>query len=154
MNQCGAVMRNLPESGVYTLVVRPEAATTQSYSARVWLSSELDLDLTVNQPQTLATPRPGQIASLWFDGTAGQLLQLGVSGIALVPNGTSFEFVAVRPDGGCLSQGCPVLNAHASHVFTLPSLPADGRYHFQVEHWNNGWRSVTGSSTVSLETQP
>ncbi len=150
MNQCGMVLRNLTAGGIYTLIAKPDSASTTSFSSLVYLNRNIEQAQAIGAAQSLQLARPGQIATLAFDGVAGQRLQVGISDISISGSSSRFEMVFRAPDGSCLFSGCPVWNHYPSALLELPVLPADGRYTAEVEFYNDGNVSPTGSSTITL----
>lgn len=93
--------------------------------------------------QVTATPTltvPGQRARYAFDGTAGQRVNLGITGVSILsstvsilrPDGTKWEAATIGPSGGSLDP--------------LTALPETGTYSIIVEPVSN----YTGSMTIAL----
>jgi hypothetical protein len=70
----------LPDPGNYTIVVDPAEAKTVKLG--LTLSQPLTGALAIEGAQVPITLRPGQNARLTFEGTAGQQVILGVSGVS------------------------------------------------------------------------
>jgi len=150
-DKCDAVMRNLPDTGIYTALVAPRDTPSFSLTANLWLSREVEQDIAIGTPLSLSITRPGQIATLRFDAVTGQRLQLGFSNFASPQSSANLKMVTREPDGDCLvSSNCAAWTRAFDGLLEFPVLPVDGRYAIQVELWNNGVQSFTGAATLTL----
>ena len=129
----------LPVTGTYTVPVDPAGMNTGN--AAVWLSEDVLAPITINGPTVpITTSRPGQNASLTFNGTSGALVTVRITG-------NSFGNITVnviKPDGTTLT------SQSGSFTFNLTqqTLPATGAYRINI-HSNS---SLTGNVTVGVTT--
>jgi YD repeat-containing protein len=116
----------LPSTGTYTL--RVQAPSSASMSGNVIASTATAGVLTIDaaSPTTVATPRAGQQARYSFAGTAGDRLNMAITGGAY-PGGTSYQLIVQRPDGG-VHAGMVFSPGATTNVLDLPELPATGNY--------------------------
>jgi YD repeat-containing protein len=132
----------LPTTGSYALFVDPSGVTTGN--ATLTLSSEQTGTLVIDGASaSLSLTRPGQNARLTFDGTAGQRVSLGLTGVTipccfatsiLKPDGTTLVSSYFGPPGGTLD---------------LPVLPASGSYTIFVDLTG----LTTGNATLTLSSE-
>jgi YD repeat-containing protein len=91
----------LPEPGTYTVLV--DSATSSAVTMNLALQTEpLDLLAAITiggSPVSLQTSAPGQGARVTFDGSAGQLVSLGVNRVAIADTGSGFTVSIVNPLG-------------------------------------------------------
>ncbi|WP_058836190.1 IPT/TIG domain-containing protein [Luteimonas abyssi] len=119
------------QTGVYSLTVTPQT-TAQTMSFRTTLSVDMVGTLERDVPQTLALPRRGQNARLWFDATAGETLTLRVSDQTTTPAGKQSYYRIYRPDGTQLATS----NTATGAVFNFPNLPESGAYYVLVDPYD------------------
>lgn len=149
-DHCGLELKNLPQSGTYTLVTRPGSDGVQAYNVRLWLSRRVEQALGINAPLQLDLTRPGQYALLTFGGTAGQELQFGVNNLTNVPGGAT-ELAIRSPDGICLlDPECDLVAVSGAYLKSLSPLAQTGTYSVEVGFWNAGKQTTRGSGTYSL----
>jgi YD repeat-containing protein len=131
----------LPATGTYTIFVDPNNAATGSLT--VTLSEEISGPITIGGAAVpLSITRPGQRARLTFQGTAGQRLDLGLTG-ATIPSETAS---ILNPDGSTLaSLG---FGAYAAAVDT-PPLPVTGTYAIVIDPAS----TYTGNVTLTLSEE-
>jgi hypothetical protein len=87
----------LPDTGTYTIVVDPGALTT---SLTLTLSEPVADTITIDGPPApVIIDKPGQDARLTFEGTAGQRISLGVSGVNFGGGIGIVEVSLLRSDG-------------------------------------------------------
>lgn len=133
----------LPTTGTYAVLVDPDL----SYTGRAKLSlyNAPELTGTIMIDQVTVTPTltvPGQKARYTFNGTAGQWVNLGVTGVSIPmstvlimkPDGSKWESTTIGPSGGSLDP--------------LTPLPVTGTYSVVVVPVNN----YTGSMTLALSS--
>jgi len=133
----------LPASGTYAVLVESDL----SYTGKLKLSlyNAPDLTGTIVIDQGTVTPNltvPGQRARYTFNGTEGQWVNVGLTGVSipmttvaiLKPDGSKWESTTVGPSGGSLDP--------------LTALPATGTYTIAVEPVSN----YTGSMTIALSS--
>lgn len=141
----GAVLdaQVLPTSGTYAVLVDPEL----SYTGHVKLAlyNAPDLTGTIMMDQVVVTPTltvPGQRAHYTFNGTAGQWVNLGFTGVSIAsstvsmlkPDGTKLASTTIGPSGGSLDPDT--------------ALPETGTYTIVVDPVGN----YTGSMTLALSS--
>lgn len=141
----GAVLdaQVLPTSGTYAVLVDPEL----SYTGHVKLAlyNAPDLTGTIMMDQVVVTPTltvPGQRALYTFNGTAGQWVNLGFTGVSIAsstvsmlkPDGTKLASTTIGPSGGSLDPDT--------------ALPETGTYTIVVDPVGN----YTGSMTLALSS--
>ncbi len=133
----------LPASGTYAVLVESDL----SYTGKLKLSlyNAPDVTGTIMIDQGTVTPNltvPGQRARYTFNGTEGQWVNVGLTGVSismssvsiLKPDGSKWESTTVGPSGGSLDP--------------LTALPATGTYTIAVEPVSN----YTGSMTIALSS--
>ena len=114
---------SLPTSGTYSVEVAPSLAETGSFKAT--LSSDVVGTLTPGTAFNLNLSRAGQIGRLTFNGAAGDILGLALSGVTVTPAGGGYVSVLL-PNGTFFSSlyfGDGIMTAQ-----TLPRLPTSGTY--------------------------
>ncbi len=133
----------LPASGTYAVLIESDLSYTGKLKLALYNAPELTGTLMVNQGTVTPTLTvPGQRARYTFDGTEGQWVNLGLSGVTipmttvaiLKPDGSKWESTTVGPSGGSLDP--------------LTALPAAGTYTIEVEPVSN----YTGSMTLALSS--
>ncbi len=133
----------LPASGTYALLVESDLSYTGRLKLALYNAPELTGTIMIDQGTvTPALTVPGQRARYTFNGTEGQRVNLGLSGVSipmttvaiLKPDGSKWESTTVGPSGGSLDP--------------LTALPATGTYAIAVEPVSN----YTGSMTIALSS--
>ena len=133
----------LPTSGTYAVLIDPELSYTGS--AKLALYNAPDLTGTIMIDQVAVTPTltvPGQRALYTFNGTAGQWVNLGLTGVSIAsstvsmlkPDGTKLASTTIGPSGGSLDPAT--------------ALPETGTYTVVVDPVGNH----TGSMTLALSS--
>lgn len=133
----------LPTSGTYAILIDPDLSYTGRAKLALYNAPELTGSIMIDQ--VTATPTltvPGQRARYTFDGTAGQRINLGITGVSILsstvsilrPDGTKWEVTTVGPSGGSLDP--------------LTALPETGTYTVMVEPVSN----YTGRMTLALSS--
>ncbi|HSA88239.1 MAG TPA: hypothetical protein VLE46_18835 [Nitrospira sp.] len=133
----------LPASGTYAVLVESDLSYTGKL--KLTLYNAPDLTGTIMIDQGTVTPNltvPGQRARYTFNGTEGQWVNVGLTGVSipmttvaiLKPDGSKWESTTVGPSGGSLDP--------------LTALPATGTYAIAVEPVSN----YTGSMTIALSS--
>ena len=133
----------LPASGTYAVLVESDLSYTGRLKLALYNAPELTGTITIDQgtvTPTLAVP--GQRARYTFNGTEGQWVNLGLSGVSILmttvailkPDGSKWESTTIGPSGGSLDP--------------LTALPATGTYAIAVEPVSN----YTGSMTLALSS--
>ncbi|UVT18508.1 MAG: hypothetical protein H8K03_11745 [Nitrospira sp.] len=133
----------LPASGTYAVLIESDLSYTGKLKLALYNAPELTGTLAVDQGTV--TPNltvPGQRARYTFNGTEGQWVNLGLTGVSipmtavsiLKPDGSKWEATTVGPSGGSLDP--------------LTALPVTGTYTIAVEPVSN----YTGSMTLALSS--
>lgn len=133
----------LPASGTYAILIDPEL----SYTGRVKLAlyNAPDLAGTIMIDEVAVTPTltiPGQRARYTFNGTAGQWVNLGVTGVSIASSTVSM----LKPDGSKLAS--TTIGPSGGSLDPTTALPATGTYTIMVEPVGN----YTGSMTLALSS--
>ncbi len=133
----------LPASGTYAVLIESDLSYTGKL--KLALYNAPDLTGTIMIDQGTVTPNltvPGQRARYTFNGTEGQWVNVGLTGVSipmtsvaiLKPDGSKWESTTVGPSGGSLDP--------------LTALPVTGTYTVAVEPASN----YTGSMTIALSS--
>lgn len=130
----------LPTTGTYAILVDPSTAYTGSVTLTLYNTPDITGTMTIDGASvTPALTVPGQRARYTFTGTAGQLVNLGLSSVSLAtstvsllkPDGTTWAVTTVFTSGGSLDpMALPVTG-----IYTLVVDPASAN---------------TGSMTLTL----
>jgi YD repeat-containing protein len=140
----------LPASGTYAVAIDPYLGRNGAITATV--SADLSPPVSLNGGAVVLDFRPGQNAWLMFDGTAGQRVTLGLSGITIAP-GYCCDIGAVmlyKPDGTVLQAAMAFTNQGAGTASVV--LPASGTYAFAVDPYLGRNGAIT--ATVSADLSP
>jgi hypothetical protein len=140
----------LPVTGTYTLFVDPALNTG---NVTLLLSSEITGSIALDgAAYALSMTRPAQNARLNFAGTAGQRLNLAMTGVTLTsvsvsilkPDGTTLTSAGLGTSGGTLDTPIlPVTGAYT--VFVDPSLVTTGNVTLTLSSELTGTLVVNGS---------
>ena len=133
----------LPTSGTYAVLVDPDLSYTGK--AKLALYNAPELTGTIMIDQVTVTPTltvPGQKASYTFNGTAGQWVNVGVTGVS-IPMST---VLIMRPDGSKWES--TTIGLSGGSLDPLTALPVTGTYTIVVVPVNN----YTGSMTLALSS--
>ncbi|NGZ09020.1 MAG: hypothetical protein CV088_06465 [Nitrospira sp. LK70] len=133
----------LPTSGTYAILIDPEL----SYTGHVKLAlyNAPDLAGTIMTDQVAVTPTltvPGQRALYTFNGTAGQWVNLGLTGVSIASSTVSM----VKPDGSKLAS--TTIGPSGGSLDPATALPETGTYTIVVDPVGNH----TGSMTLALSS--
>ncbi|AMO98373.1 IPT/TIG domain protein [Collimonas arenae] len=130
----------LPVTGTYSVVLSPSGATTGQVDLQLKSvpankagviavdGAPLQVDLIVHQKGVVT-----------FNGTAGQALGLGYTGVSTNPIGQSIAYMVYKPDGSLLFSD----NWSSNNKNTLPILPVTGAYTITIQANSNASASVT-----------
>ncbi|WP_255758334.1 IPT/TIG domain-containing protein [Massilia sp. erpn] len=115
----------LPGDGVYAVFIDPVGAATGKADVQLKrVPADYEAALSIDgAPLTLDLP-VHQRAMLSFDGTAGQRLGIGYSGVSTTPPYQSIYFTLFKPDGTILVNESGSSNASTNP----PALPVSGVY--------------------------
>lgn len=133
----------LPASGTYAVLVESDLSYTGKLKLALYNSPTITGSILVDQGSV--TPNltvPGQRARYTFNGTEGQWVNVGLTGVSipmttvaiLRPDGTKWESTTIGLSGGSLDP--------------LTALPVTGMYTISVEPVSN----YTGGLTLSLSS--
>jgi hypothetical protein len=134
----------LPVTGTYAIVVEP--FNDMLGNVTLWLSEDLSPPISINGPAVTLTNRVGQNARLFFSGSTGQWVSVGVSdtNIAAVNCCTTSKVSILKPDGTALLSPLDFYSVGAG----TPSvqLPTSGTYAIFVDPVN----ALAGNATITL----
>jgi Fibronectin type III domain len=130
----------LPTGGTYTVLIDPANAAVGSLTATLY---DVPLDVTgtisVGGPSVhVNTTVPGQNARLTFNGGAGQVVTVTLSGVTMQSGTVSI----LRPGGATVA----IKFFFAPGATLTATLPATGSYTLLVDPFN----AATGAATVAL----
>jgi YD repeat-containing protein len=139
----------LPSAGTYTIVIDPKDANIGNFDVRLYDVVDASGTLTPGGPsEAVSIAIPGQHGSFTFDGTAGQQVSLGVTGVSMSPaNNTSI--VIYKPDGSTLVSDT-VYSSMNLIVIDAQTLPVSGTYRVLVDPAF----ASTGSLNLALYNAP
>ena len=133
----------LPTSGTYAVLIDPELSYTGSAKVALYNAPELTGTIMIDQVTVAPTLTvPGQRALYTFDGTAGQWVNLGLTGVSIAsstvsilkPDGSKWSSTTIGPSGGSLDPAT--------------ALPETGTYTIVVDPVGNH----TGSMALALSS--
>lgn len=133
----------LPATGAYAVLLDPAAASIGNATLRVYNTADVIGTITIDGAAvtTPALTVPGRRARYTFTGTAGQLLNLGLSGVTI----SSVTVSLLRPDGAVWA----VTTVGTSGGSLDPmALPSPGTYTIVVDPVG----LATGSLTLTLSS--
>ncbi len=133
----------LPTSGTYAVLIDPELSYTGNM--KLALYNAPDLTGTIMADQVAVTPRltvPGQRALYTFNGTAGQWVNLGLTGVSIASSTLSI----LKPDGSKLAS--TTIGQSGGSLDPATALPETGTYTVVVDPVGNH----TGSMTLALSS--
>jgi YD repeat-containing protein/VCBS repeat-containing protein len=135
----------LPVTGTYHIAVDPGLSFTGDVT--LTLSEDISNSLTINgSTLPLSFSRAGQNGWISFDGTAGQRVSLGLSGMTI---GASYccdsaNVTIYKPDGATLLSSFPFDESGEGTPTVI--LPVTGTYHIAI----NPILAFTGNVTLTL----
>jgi hypothetical protein len=132
---CRAMLTNVPQTGTYSVMVKPPPGT--KISGNINLSSDITGTLARATPQTINASRQGQIARFTFAGTAGDSTSVKLVGVSTTPPGRSVSLYVYRPDGTSINSSSLSGNG-GSTIINFPSLPSTGNYSVVVDPMYGG----------------
>ena len=139
-NGHGTPTQTLPVTGNYALQVDPYYANNGNVTVTV--SSDISATITINgSPVALNLSRAGQNAWLTFDGTAGQRVSVGVSGVTLSGSWGRGTVSIYKPDGTALQT--PFEFDQNGHGTPTKVLPVTGTYSILVDPYYANVGNVT-----------
>jgi hypothetical protein len=135
----------LPETAPYIVFLDPGKAGTGSLT--LWLSEDVMNPLVLDGSSSAAsTAMLGQTARFTFNATAGQNVNIGMTGLSLTPSASGTSMRLYRPDGTQVSSvGCSTSNPGGGCGLDSTNLPMSGEYHVVVT-----LPTATTSSSMTL----
>ncbi|MGW7363762.1 IPT/TIG domain-containing protein [Streptomyces sp. NPDC054841] len=117
----------LPQTGTYTLAMDPDEGATGTLAVTVSRYADAGVLDPAAAAKAVTLARPGQDGVATFAGTAGQFVNLGVSGTTM----PSYATVEIRrPDGSVLDSFTSTPDRDAG--WDSPALPVTGTYTVRV----------------------
>jgi len=147
----GTPSQVLPVSGTYSVVVDPYLG--RSGNATFTLSGDIVGQVIINGPAVPLNFNVGQNARLTFDGTAGQRVSVGLSGITISP-GYCCDIGSIamyKPDGTVLLN--PLAFTNAGQGTPSQVLPVTGTYSVVVDPYLGRSGNVTFALSEDLNPQ-
>jgi hypothetical protein len=133
----------LPTSGTYSVLIDPDLSYTGHARLALYNAPELTGSIMIDQVTVTPTLTvPGQRARYTFDGTAGQWVNLGLTGVSISTSTVSI----LKPDGSKWSS--TTIGSSGGSLDPLTALPETGTYTITVEPVSN----YTGSMTLALSS--
>ncbi|HKY26731.1 MAG TPA: IPT/TIG domain-containing protein [Pyrinomonadaceae bacterium] len=141
--------QTLPIDGTYTVLVDPAIYNTGSMTLTLNSATDITGTIVIGGPTlTLSITVVGQNARIAFDGSAGQRVSLGMSGVTIGTSGSSGTKVSIKnPDGTTLLAPTDV-GTTGGGTSTL-TLPATGTYSILVDPQSTN----TGNITLTLSEE-
>ncbi len=140
----------LPSSGTYSILIDPYQARSGAITAT--LSADLSPPISINGGAVPLDFRAGQNAWLLFDGTAGQRVSVGLSGITIAPGYCcDIGTVALYKSDGTVVQGAMAFTNQGAGTISAV-LPASGTYAFAIDPYIA--RSGAITATLSADLSP
>lgn len=133
----------LPTSGTYAVLIDPELSYTGNVKLALYKAP--DLTGTIMPDEVMVTPTltvPGQRALYTFNGTAGQWVNLGLTGVSIASSTVSL----LKPDGSKLAS--TTIGPSGGSLDPDTALPQTGTYTIVVDPVSNH----TGSMTLALSS--
>jgi RHS repeat-associated protein len=141
-SSCVIDTTTLPTSGTYSILIDPTTVNTGSLTTQLYdVPADPAVTLTVSGPSaSVSTATPGQNASMVFDGAAGQVVTINLTGSTFGATTYSIR----RPSGTTLTSR--VTDAADTTIANL-TLPAAGTYTIAIDPSGVGVGGVTGAVT-------
>jgi len=159
--RCEFHLRNLPQTGTYTIIVQPGGQAAMSFVAT--LSQDVTGSLAPGTPSTINLPAMGQSASLTFSLSSQQTVAVNLASISTSPaNSTVYLYVYNSSGAVVTNQGTttgvtlnlPNLAAGTYTVVVTPAYPATGSMQVTLEPQTGGALSPTASGSGASYTTP
>ena len=132
----------LPAAATYTILLSPAATDHGKFDLQ--LKTEANATLAIDGTPLSVTLGAGQNGRYTFNGTAGQTLGLGYTGVGTTPAGQSINYQVENPNGTVLVS--TVTPQDGSN--NLPRLPVTGTYSIVV----NPQESASANVTLTLSS--
>jgi YD repeat-containing protein len=131
----------LPVSGTYTMLIDPYIAYTGNVTLTLYNQPDVSGTITIDGATVTPTLTvPGQRARYTFTGTAGQWVNLGLTGVTM----TSSNVSMFKPDGSTLAS--IGIGTSGGSLDPVSALPTTGTYTIVVDPSG----LATGSMTLTL----
>jgi large repetitive protein len=124
-SSCEIPLRNLPQTGIYSVTVTPGGVATMTFTET--LSADVTSTLTAGTTQTVPLTAMGQNSWLTFNVTAGQMFGLYVGGITSTPANTSYTVTVYNSAGTSVATA----STTSGTAFSLTNLAA-GTYNVLI----------------------
>ena len=136
---CETHLRDLPQTGTYSITVSPGGQATMSFTAT--LSQDVSASLSPGTPLDVALAADGQSATIAFATTTVQSWTLTISSIATSPPETLSVYVynasdGVIKNGSATSQASFPLSSLAAGAYTVvvyPNEPVTGTFQLSLQ---------------------
>ncbi|UVT15742.1 MAG: IPT/TIG domain-containing protein [Nitrospira sp.] len=131
----------LPASGTYTILIDPSSAATGNVTLTLYNTPDVTGTITIDGATVTPTLTvPGQRARYTFTGTAGQWVNLGMTGVTISSSTVSM----LKPDGTTLVS--TFIGTSGGSLDPTTTLPTAGTYTIVVDPSG----LATGSMTLTL----
>lgn len=137
----------VPAAGTYSVFINPQQMGTGNVTVQLNDATDVTGTISIDGPAvTTTTSIPGQDVRLLFSATAGQKINVGVSGVT----NPSASVVLLKPDG--TQEALISIGNNPGQVFFMDtqSLAATGTYTLLVKHISTN----VGSETLQLSSAP
>ncbi len=133
----------LPTSGTYVVLIDPELSYTGNVKLALYNAPDLLGNIMIDQMTVTPTLTvPGQRALYTFNASAGQWVNLGLTGVSIASSTLSL----VKPDGSKLAS--TTIGSSGGSLDPAMALPETGAYTIVVDPVGNN----TGSMTLALSS--
>lgn len=133
----------LPTAGTYTILVDPELSYTGNAKLALYNAPDLLGNIMIDQMAVTPTLSvPGQRALYTFNASAGQWVNLGLTGVSIASSTVSM----LKPDGSKLTS--TTIGPSGGSLDPATALPETGTYTIVVDPVSNH----TGSMTLALSS--
>ena len=133
----------LPTSGTYAVLIDPELSYIGNVKLALYNAPDLTGNIMIDQVAVTPTLTvPGQRALYTFNGTAGQWVNLGLTGVSIASSTLSM----LKPDGSKLAS--TTIGPSGGSLDPATALPETGTYTIVVDPVGNH----TGSMTLALSS--
>jgi YD repeat-containing protein len=139
---------NLPQTGSYSAMLTPNGSSTMSFHLAVL--NPLTYTLTPGTAQTVALTKPGQIALLSVNGTAGTYNGINLGSVSTTPSGLYIGTTVLDSNLNSIGGGSFYYATTTPGFNNYAALPYTGTYHILVE----ASYSATSSSAVTWASDP
>jgi hypothetical protein len=145
----------LPTSGTYVVLIDPELSYTGNVKLALYNAPDLLGNIMIDQMTVTPTLTvPGQRALYTFNASAGQWVNLGLTGVSIASSTLSL----LKPDGSKLAS--TTIGSSGGSLDPGMALPETGAYTIVVDPVGNNTGSMTlalsspGTGTLALDGAP